>query len=255
MRVDVANYVQNTIVNGVLECRLMHPPVNAMQTEFCRELADHFENWEQDPQVTAVIVRGNERIFSAGVDLKRLVGEPPEYVDEFFPELTRLFRTAFLFPKPLVTAISGHALAGGCVLASCGDYRLLVPEARIGMPELRVGLALPTEGLEIFRFAVAPQFFSRVVTSGVWFSGERALQAGLADELVGETDIGLRAAQRAAEYGAIPPEVFQMTKLQIRRPTAERFTARNLPENSAVQKLWKSPEIRGAVAQYVRERL
>ncbi len=235
--------------------KMCHGKVNAMDIEFSVELTRLLNELADNDSVRAVVLVGNAKVFSAGVDLKRLVREPPRYVDEFLPALSGLFRTALTFRKPMLGAISGHALAGGCVLASACDYRVLARDSQIGMPELRVGLALPAEGIETFRFAVAPQFLQQVVTSGASFSNEAALQAGFADELETGDRVLERAFEIAIQYAQIPAEVFQLTKEQIRQPVLERINKNRAAFAKRIEHLWHDPAIRESVATYVCERL
>lgn len=242
-------------LDQVVRLSLQHGKVNAMDLEFCQLLTGQLTELAGDSNCRGVILTGNERAFSAGIDLKRLVMEPQDYVDEFFPALTGMFYRAIVFPKPLIVAISGHALAGGCVLASAGDYRLIRPEARIGMPELRVGLSLPAEGIETFRFVLGANYFQRVVTSGRSFQDQEAVLAGLADEICQAETLLDQAEVYAQQYARIPAEVFAITKSQIRQPLLERIEKNRASYSSQVQSMWKSPDIRESVARYITTRL
>src|SRR5690606_15976287 len=123
--------------------RMAHGPVNAMDLELCQALSERFSDLADDP-ARAVVVTGSDRAFSAGVDLKRATAGGDAYIDEFLPALADAFRAAFELPKPLVAAVNGHAIAGGCVLAACADVVLMAEgTARIGVPELRVGVPFP----------------------------------------------------------------------------------------------------------------
>jgi len=229
--------------------------VNAMDFEFCQLLTSHLKEQAHSSDCRALVLTGHQRAFSAGVNLKRLVSEPPSYVDAFFPALTRLFYQAIVFPKPLIVAVSGHALAGGCVLASTGDYRLIRPDAKIGMPELRVGLSLPAEGIETFRFVLSPSHFQRVVTSGQSFQNQAAVLAGLADEVCPAEQLLERADELAEQYSQIPADVYAITKSQIRQPLLERIEKNRTQYSDQVQEMWKSPVIRESVANYITSRL
>lgn len=243
-----------TLEPGIHSVTMDHGKVNAMDLEFCEELERLLAELEENMGVDVVVLQGNSRAFSAGVDLKRLIAEPLDYVDRFLPALRQLFWRAVTFKKPLITAITGHALAGGCVLASAGDYRLLARDARIGMPELRVGLALPAEGLETFRFAVAPRDFQKVVTGGAWFANESAVATGLADALA-DSDLLDEAISAARNFQRIPRRVFELTKAQIRRPLWQRIRESHAEFGDHVATCWRDPTVRDNVAKYVRERL
>jgi enoyl-CoA hydratase len=234
---------------------LKHGKVNAMDLEFLETLSLQLESLAADPNVGVLILSTAGTTFSAGVDLKRLVAEPLGYNDRFLPAIRRLFRTAFEFPKPLVGAIRGHALAGGCVLASCCDYRLLGSQAKIGMPELRVGLPLPPEGIEILRFVSATQHLQRIVTSGRTYVGPDAVHAGLADEVLPTEQVLPRAQGVAMELQAVPASVFALSKRQIRRPIVERICRHESRFESEIERLWRDEEVRDNVRRFVAERL
>ncbi len=257
--------------------RLHHPPVQAMNLEFCRELADALDNLEESGPA-AVVLTGTDRVFSAGVDLKRLVAEPPDYIDEFLPALQRLFRTAWEFLPPLVVAVNGAALAGGCVLASCGDWRVLASEAPIGMPESRVGLPLPAEGIEIMRAVIGDRILPRIIGQGKKWTGAAAVEVGLADEvsperishLAGSSGIDATAEQashdstsplvsialdHARRLAEIAPAVFRLGKQQLRHAVSARIDEHHRRFGQQVQEQWKSERVRDAVRRFVAERL
>lgn len=234
---------------------LRHGKVNAMDAEFLETLANQLDSLAADANVAVLILANHGSTFSAGVDLKRLVAEPLEYLDRFIPAIRRLFRTAFEFPKPLVGAIGGHALAGGCVLASACDYRILASQAKIGMPELRVGLPLPPEGIEILRFVAATQHLQRIVTSGRTFVGSDAVHAGLADEAVPAEQVLARAQSMARELLVVPPAVFALSKRQIRKPIVERICRHESRFMAEVERLWREETVRDNVRGFIAERL
>jgi enoyl-CoA hydratase len=123
------------------------------------------------------------------------------------------------------------------------------------MPELRVGLPLPPEGIEILRSVAAPQYLQRVVTTGVTFLGQVAVEAGLADESVPRDQVLNRARAIARDLTAIPPQVFSLSKLQLRKPIVERICRHATRFMDEVNRLWRDPQVRAAVAEYVRSRL
>ncbi len=137
---------------------MRHGKANAMDVEFCEAIAARFEELKKS-KVKAVVLTGEGKIFSAGVDLVRALDGGADYFHKFLPALSKAFVTAFFFPRPVVAAINGHAIAGGCVLACCADRRLMAKGAsRIGIPELLVGVPFPTIALEVMRFTTASRF-------------------------------------------------------------------------------------------------
>jgi enoyl-CoA hydratase len=104
--------------------RMEHGKANTFDLEFCEAIVRQLEELKQ-PSIRAVVVTGKDQIFSAGVDLPRVLEGGLAYLRSFLPALNRAFETLFCFPKPVVAAINGHAIAGGCVLACATDHRLM----------------------------------------------------------------------------------------------------------------------------------
>src|SRR5215208_1364421 len=101
---------------------LAHGKANALDSELCTDIVGRFE--ELKPSTAqAVVLTGTAKIFSAGVDLKRAVEGGAAYLRDFLPVLSRAFATVFFYPKPVVAAVNGHAIAGGCVLACAAGFR------------------------------------------------------------------------------------------------------------------------------------
>ncbi len=141
---------------GIAIVRMNHGKANALDIELCDALAAQFEAC-RDTETKAVVLTGQGAMFSAGVDLLRLSDGGAPYVRRFLPALHRLYHTVFFFPKPVVAAVNGHAIAGGCVLQSCADRRIAASGAsRIGVTELLVGVPFPALAFEVMRFATPP---------------------------------------------------------------------------------------------------
>ena len=153
--------IEVTEQDGVALLRMADGKANAMSLDFCEALTARFADVLP---ARAVVVTGTGRIFSAGVDLLRLLDGGVPYIRAFLPALRTMLAAVFSHPRPVVAAINGHAVAGGCVLACAADRRLMARDAgRIGVPELLVGVAFPSVALEIMRCAMAPQYFEDAI--------------------------------------------------------------------------------------------
>src|SRR5262245_44009371 len=160
---------------------LAHGKANVLDLEMCEALAARIEEC-QATWCRAVVVTARGSIFSAGVDLLRIVNEGAPYVRRYLPALSRMLEAMIVYPKPMVAAVNGHALAGGCMIACTADRRLMVRgSGRIGVPELVVGVPFPPVPLEIIRFAVAQPHLAQVIFSGVTADADRAVECGLVD--------------------------------------------------------------------------
>src|ERR1700682_5538137 len=180
---------------------MRHGKVNAMDVEFCEGLAARFEELKKS-KAKAVVLTGEGKIFSAGVDLVRALDGGPDYFHKFLPALSKAFVTVFFFPKPVVAAVNGHAVAGGCVLACCADKRIAARDGgRIGVTELLVGVPFPALAFEVMRFATPPAFFAETILSGATYPPDVALARRMVDELAepeGLLDRAVAAAQTLA---------------------------------------------------------
>ncbi|MCU1382895.1 MAG: enoyl-CoA hydratase/isomerase [Acidobacteria bacterium] len=234
--------------------RMAHGKANAMDLEFCRALSLQVRACEQS-DAGALVLTGQGRIFSAGVDLPRLVEGGSAYAREFLPAMNHAFETLFAFPKPLVVAVNGHAIAGGCVLTCCADYRIMARDAgRIGIPELLVGVPFPVAPLEIVRFATPPQHLQALIYRGLTLSADEALRDGLIDA-VGDPDGVVDAAVAvAAGLAEVPYEAFHLTKRLLREPAIRRMRdAAGI--DAIVHEAWAGDTVQQAVRDYVARTL
>ena len=237
--------------DGVALLRMADGKVNAMSLELCQALTARFKDVSSAP---AAVVTGTGRIFSAGVDLIRLLDDGVPYIREFLPALSTMFATVFSHPKPVVAAVNGHAIAGGCVLACAADKRLMAREAgRIGATELLVSVAFPSIAMEIMRSAMAPQYFEDAIFSGTTYAPPEALPRGLVHEIVDPPGLIERAIAAAKTLAAISPAAFALTKRQIR---ASALQPPNRAEiDAAVMQIWTSPETLDRIRDYVSRTL
>jgi enoyl-CoA hydratase len=228
-----------------------HGKANAQDVEFCREVKRCFEELRHS-QTRAVVLTGQGKIFSAGVDLLRLTAEGPDYVQEFLPALSQMFGAVFFFPKPVVSAINGHAIAGGCVLACCADYRVMAQgSGRIGVPELLVGVPFPAVALEVMRLACAPQYLEDLVYNGPTIGAEEALQRGLVNALTEPAQLLNQALKVASNLAALPPKAFALTKTQLHATVAAFLRESGPGIDVEVIKQWASPETLEIVRTYI----
>ncbi|HEY0142121.1 MAG TPA: enoyl-CoA hydratase/isomerase family protein [Thermoanaerobaculia bacterium] len=243
--------IERTDHGNLVTLRLAHGKASAFDLELCEGLARAFaEIGASDAR--AVIVTGSGSIFSAGVDLFRLVNEGAPYVERFYPEMVRMFLELFTFPKPVIAAVNGHAVAGGAVLALAADYRLMAAgNGRIGVPEMLVGVPFPPSVLEAIRFAVPPQHLQNFIYSGRTVTAEDALRIGLVDEIVAPDDLPARAAEVAAQMAALPAEAFALTKRQLRDHAADRAKRHNSEFGDDVRALWNQPETHARIRDYL----
>lgn len=237
--------------DDVAVLRIEHGPVGAMDVELCTELARHLRALVGDP-ARAVVLTGTGRSFSAGVDLRRIVDGGGDYVQEFLPALSEMFAAAFALGKPLVAAINGHAIAGGCVLAAAADVVLMAEgKAGIGLPELKVGVPFPRIALEIMRHRMGEVAARRMVLGARTLSAEDAVAVGLVDHVVAADELPARAVTAASDLAALTPsDTFAATKAALRREAHER-TERYADDDATTRLLWVRHAGDGTIGAFV----
>jgi enoyl-CoA hydratase len=247
--------IESTIMDGVDVLRMQHGKANALDVEFCEALAAGFTA-ARLTDTGAIVLTGTGSIFSAGVDLKRVSAGGAAYVREFLPYLHRLYETIFFHPKPVVAAVNGHAIAGGCILACCADRRIMARDSgRIGVTELLVGVPFPALAFEIMRFAVSARVLPEVAYSGATYATDAALDRGWIDEIAEPAELLEDAVAVAKELAEISPAAFAQTKAQMRAPVAERFAVSGAVTDKAVGDIWCAAGTLARVRGYVERTL
>lgn len=244
--------IERSIADSIVTLRLAHGKASALDLELVDAVALALAELAKDDAVRAVILTGSGSIFSAGVDLYRVTGEGRPYVERFLPALSRTMLDVFSFPKPLVVAANGHAIAGGCIFTLCADYRLMAQgNGRIGMPELLVGVPFPAAVVEIVRFAVPSQHLQSLMYTGRTLVPDDALRHGLVDEVVDAGSLDARAGEVARQLASLPPDAFGLAKRQLRDTTIARAKHYAHEQDSDTLDQWSTPETLDRIAAYL----
>jgi len=224
--------------------RLEQGKVNALDVEVLDELVGLVDEMADDDETRAVVLTGAGKTFSAGVDLRRILDGGPDYATALVPAIARGIASLFTMAKPVVTAVNGVAIAGGCILACAGDVRLIAANARIGATELKVGVPFPQAALEVLRAACGERT-EEAVYSGTLYDAPGAVAIGLAHEVVDPDELVGRALAAASELAQVPADVFRLTKAQLRRPAVERLL--DEPVDEEVARIWARPATAAAI--------
>ncbi len=247
--------IERTERGSVAVLRLAHGKASALDLDLLVALEQALADLEASA-ARAVIITGTGGIFSAGVDLRRLLDGGPAYLADFLPALDRMLRRLLFLPKPVVAAVNGHAIAGGCVLACACDRRLAARgPGRVGVTELLVGLPFPAVALEAMRLVVPPHRLPEVVYTGRTWPVEEAVAVGLVEEVVEAERLFERACAAAESLGAISGDSFALTKAHLRQPAADFLAAHAARIDAEVARVWASPAARATLAAYVERTL
>jgi enoyl-CoA hydratase len=231
---------------AVTVVRLAHGKVNALDVELLQAIEEVMGGLDPGQ---AVVLTGAGRAFSAGVDLKRVADGGMDYVRVFRPALSRAVKAVFDHPGPVVAAINGHAIAGGCVLAAACDLRLM-SGGRIGLSEMRVGVPFPAVPLEVMRHVVGTAL-RRMVLDAVLLGPEEAAEIGLVDHVTSADALLDDAVAEAERLKRIPADVYALTKRQLQGPAQLRIEAISQADEDTVTALWAAPSTLAAISTFL----
>ena len=231
--------------------------VNAMDLALCDDLSAVFAALADDARADAVVLTGNGRAFCAGVDLPAIVDGGADHARAFVHALGACFEAVLRCPLPVVAAVDGHAIAGGCVLACAADYRVVVdgPGVRLGLTELAVGVPFPTSAIEIMRWRLGDAALGRRVLRADTVPADEALAAGLADETAAADALLDRALSVARSLAAVPAASFALTKAQLQADVRARIDDRRGTWEPHVQELWAGEPVRASIEAFVARTL
>jgi enoyl-CoA hydratase len=231
------------LADGVTIVRIDHPPVNAFDLGLVDDAVATIRSI-QGP----IVLTGAGACFSAGVDLRAIIDGGADYNDRFLAAISASFLAVFDHPAPVVAAINGHAIAGGCVLAMAADIRLM-STGLIGLSEVAVGVPFPVAALEICRYAMGPSV-TRAVLEADNIDVQSAAERGWIDEVVAPDDLMPRTVATARALGQHSPTAYAAMKEQLHRPAREAIDA-GAGLDANVQAIWKSDETRARISTFL----
>jgi enoyl-CoA hydratase len=200
---------------AVTVVRADRPPANAITVELLDELVATLEALAADSPA-AVVIAGRPGFFSAGVDLKAVPAYGPDEQRRMVDGINRMVLATYGMPCPVVAAVTGHAIAGGLVLALCADLRIASLEGRYGLTEIKVGVPYPQAAIGVVRAELPSHAARRLVLSNELIDGIEALRLGLFDEVLAPDAVLERAHELATEMAAFPQDTYAATKRELR---------------------------------------
>jgi enoyl-CoA hydratase len=233
---------------------------NALDDALVADLASAFRQAEDDPAVRGVLLASaHPKLFCPGLDLVSLVEYDPPALQGFMGRFADLVAALFGSRKPVVAAVGGHAVAGGCILALTADLRVLSRSgAQIGLNEVRVGVPLPWGVTVMLRACLPPTSHARVALLGLNFSGEEAVQVGLVDALADPEGFEDACLERLREMAEKDPFAFGTTKAYLRADALAEMRERESEGMEDFLRGWFSEgtqeRVRRAVAGLTRPR-
>jgi enoyl-CoA hydratase/carnithine racemase len=195
--------------------RLDRPPMNALSTAVQAEIAAAAAQVSADPQVRAVVIYGGEKVFAAGADIKEMSGVSYADMAARSRRLQDSFTAVAKIGKPVIAALTGYALGGGLELALCADFRVAGEGARVGQPEILLGLIPGAGGTQRLPRLIGPARAKDIVFTGRFVGAAEALAIGLVDQVVPDAEVEAAAVKLAQRFAAGPAVALRAAKQAI----------------------------------------
>jgi enoyl-CoA hydratase len=211
----VGEFAKLEVDGGIGTIRLDRPPMNALNAQVQRELRDAATEASERADVRAVVIYGGEKVFAAGADIKEMVTADYAAMVERAGPLQAAFDALARIPKPTVAAITGYALGGGCELALTADFRVCGDNAKLGQPEILLGVIPGGGGTQRLARLIGPARAKDLVFSGRFVGAEEALAIGLVDKVVPPDDVYSAAVEMVAKYVDGPALALRAAKAAI----------------------------------------
>jgi enoyl-CoA hydratase len=239
--------------DGIAVVTLGNPPMNTMDAPLLEELTGLFEGLGAEAAVRAAVITGQGRAFSAGLDLRTVPELDRLGQRRLIEAMNNCFGTLYGWPKPLVAAVNGHAIAGGLILALCADWRVVADTAlQASLAEVKVGVTYPVAPMEVARGELAPAAARRLVLLGETLDAEKAEALAVFDERVPADQLLKRALARARGDADLPPQAFATTKRELRAAALGRIAQARAGRGEPRLSAWLGEEMRRAAVAVLR---
>ncbi|HET9895202.1 MAG TPA: enoyl-CoA hydratase-related protein [Streptosporangiaceae bacterium] len=211
----MGEFVQVDVDQAIATIRLARPPMNALNSELVAGLAEAAAQVDADDQVRAVILYGGEKVFAAGADIKEMAEASYSEMSVISTRLQNSLTAIARIGKPVVAAITGYALGGGLELALCADFRVAGESARVGQPEILLGVIPGAGGTQRLPRLIGPARAKDIVFTGRFVGAAEALSIGLVDAVAPDADVYKAAADLVTRYAGGPAVALRAAKRAI----------------------------------------
>lgn len=235
------SFVQISKTAKTATVMLNREKVNALNGMVVDQVRNALTSIEHNPDIQSVILTGKGRFFSFGFDIPEFLSYTKQQFTDYLTNFTSLYEYLFTYPKPVVAALNGHTVAGGCMLALACDHRVMVSgRARISLNEIGFGSSVFAGSTEMLRFHVGSHNAAKVLYSGALYSAGEAKEMGLVDTVVEDADLINTALKTAAELGDKDPHAFAGIKSLLRSAVAQDFKQREQDSITEFVEIWYS---------------
>jgi enoyl-CoA hydratase/carnithine racemase len=238
---------------GVGLIRINRPEArNALNLEVRKLIGRHLTEMTDDDTVRCIVLTGNDKAFAAGADIKEMANAGT--IEMLLRGTQQMWRTIYACPKPVIAAVSGFALGGGCELAMTCDIIIAGESAKFGQPEVKIGIIPGGGGTQRFPRTVGKYKAMRYVLTGDLFGAKEANEMGLVSEVVPDAEVEKRAVAMAAQIAELAPLAIQQAKESVIRGMDASLETGLTLETRTLQMLFASKDQKEGMAAFIEKR-
>lgn len=239
--------------DGVALLRINRPEArNALNLEVRKLLARHLSELGEDAATRAIVLTGNEKSFAAGADIKEMADAGT--IEMLERGVHKLWRAIASCPKPVIAAVNGFALGGGCELAMTCDIIIAGESAKFGQPEVKIGIIPGGGATQRLTRAVGKYKAMRYILAGDPFSAREAFEMGLASEVVPDAEVEQRAVALARQIAELPPLAVQLAKEAVLAGMEAPLSSALALEAKSAQMLFSSQDQKEGMRAFIEKR-
>ncbi len=232
----------------------LHHGVNAIDDVLLSAIEEALDRLEAAGSPALVLTSGHRSIFCPGLDLKKLDGEPRDVVRAIIVRYNALLRRVATYAGPVVAALGGHAIAGGCLLAMACDRRVMARAgARLGLSEINLGIPVPAGAVTMLLALFPTRAVEQLVLEGDGLGGERALEFGLVERLAEADAVDDDAYRLAGHMASRPAAAFVAAKRYLRHGLGEAMAARDMAGIDEFLDCWFDPDTQDRIGALVAQ--
>ena len=228
---------------------------NAINMACVKDLSTALQKLKSDPKVRGIVLSSSSaNFFSIGFDIPELFDQSREEFGAFYRAVNQMCLDLYALPKPTVAALTGHAIAGGCILALCCDYRFLAKGRKlIGLNEVKLGVPVPYPADRMLRELVGMRPAREIMEAGEFYEPERALALGLVDRVLTLERLLDEAVEMADELGSLPAEAYAMIKANRVETTLAEVKRHGAEQERSFIERWYSDETRKLLQEAIKK--
>lgn len=236
--------IQIEHLDGIVLLKLNRGVTNPLNLALVQEISGAVQDARENPDIRGLVLTSvGDKFFSIGFDIPELLSVTREEFGVFYRTFNQLSLDLYTLSIPTAAAITGHAVAGGCILALCCDHRAIAEGHKLmGLNEVKLGVPVPYPGDSILRQLVSPQFAREILLKGEFYEPEQSLRMGMVDEVIPRGQVLSRSIERVRSLGSLPRKGFRAIKENRTGPVAAEIRASLEEKEESFMRCWHSVE-------------